>query len=311
MRRSAASVSSRAETSPLCTRLASPATVSLRKSMVMGRQYARMLGLRSASDHRVAPCRHDRRPGGVGATSDAALSATQRDSSAPWPQGLSAEQEPAISWPTSRRTRLTSRLRAAAGPTAGIARSPLRPSDPHSRAGHTHGKAFRDVVRNLEGRLDHPPDFVARPTTEAEIVELLDWCAGHDVAAIPYGGGSSVVGGVEPDVGEGYPARSPSTSRPWTGCSRSTTGVGPPASKAARSGRCWKSNSGRTASRCATSRSRSSVSTLGGWIATRAGGHFATVYTHIDDLVESVRVVTPSGHRGVAAAPRIGRRTRA
>ena len=36
-------------------------------------------------------------------------------------------------------------------------------------------------------------------------------------------------------------------------------------------------------------------STLGGWLATRAGGHFATVYTHIDDLVQSMRAVTPSG----------------
>ncbi len=36
-------------------------------------------------------------------------------------------------------------------------------------------------------------------------------------------------------------------------------------------------------------------STLGGWIATRAGGHFATVWTHIDDLVESVRALTPRG----------------
>ena len=36
-------------------------------------------------------------------------------------------------------------------------------------------------------------------------------------------------------------------------------------------------------------------STLGGWIATRAGGHFATGPTHIDDLVESVRAITPSG----------------
>ena len=37
------------------------------------------------------------------------------------------------------------------------------------------------------------------------------------------------------------------------------------------------------------------VSSLGGWIATRSGGHFATLYTHIDDFVESLRVVTPSG----------------
>src|SRR6185437_14833196 len=35
--------------------------------------------------------------------------------------------------------------------------------------------------------------------------------------------------------------------------------------------------------------------TLGGMIATRAGGHFATVYTHIDDLVQSVRAITPAG----------------
>jgi alkyldihydroxyacetonephosphate synthase len=36
-------------------------------------------------------------------------------------------------------------------------------------------------------------------------------------------------------------------------------------------------------------------STLGGWLATRSGGHYATVYTHIDDLVESMRIVTPAG----------------
>ena len=36
-------------------------------------------------------------------------------------------------------------------------------------------------------------------------------------------------------------------------------------------------------------------STLGGWIATRSGGHFARLYTHIDDFVESLRVVTPRG----------------
>src|SRR6516165_4384985 len=36
-------------------------------------------------------------------------------------------------------------------------------------------------------------------------------------------------------------------------------------------------------------------STLGGWIATRSGGHYATLYTHIDDFVESTRVVTPVG----------------
>jgi len=36
-------------------------------------------------------------------------------------------------------------------------------------------------------------------------------------------------------------------------------------------------------------------STLGGWVATRSGGHYATLYTHIDEFVESTRVVTPAG----------------
>ena len=49
-------------------------------------------------------------------------------------------------------------------------------------------------------------------------------------------------------------------------------------------------------------------STLGGWIATRAGGHFATLYTHIDDLVESVRAITPAGDVGEPAAARLRRR---
>ena len=47
-------------------------------------------------------------------------------------------------------------------------------------------------------------------------------------------------------------------------------------------------------------------STLGGWIATRAGGHYCTLYTHIDDIVESVRVVTPKGIHETRRLPASG-----
>ena len=47
-------------------------------------------------------------------------------------------------------------------------------------------------------------------------------------------------------------------------------------------------------------------STLGGWLATRAGGHYATLYTHIDDLVESMRVVTPIGSASRGGCPASG-----
>ncbi|WP_264990798.1 FAD-binding protein, partial [Mycobacterium kiyosense] len=66
------------------------------------------------------------------------------------------------------------------------------------RAGHARGKAFRDVARNLQGRLDHLPDLVVRPRREQDVVDVLDWCAREGIPVIPYGGGSSVVGGVEP-----------------------------------------------------------------------------------------------------------------
>src|SRR5215217_1291425 len=77
-------------------------------------------------------------------------------------------------------------------------------TDPAERAGHTYGKSFRDVVRAFRRQFAHPPDVVATPRTEAEVADVLDWCAGLGAAAIPYGGGSSVVGGVECDVGDTY-----------------------------------------------------------------------------------------------------------
>ncbi|HYY05543.1 MAG TPA: FAD-dependent oxidoreductase, partial [Candidatus Limnocylindria bacterium] len=75
---------------------------------------------------------------------------------------------------------------------------------PLDRAGHTYGKSFRDVVRALRRDFAHPPDVVAFPRTEEDVRAVLDWCTEAKAAVIPYGGGSSVVGGVEPAVGDRY-----------------------------------------------------------------------------------------------------------
>ena len=71
------------------------------------------------------------------------------------------------------------------------------------RVSHSYGKSFRDIVRALEGRFENPPDIVAYPTTENEILDLLQFAAAHNIAVVPYGGGTSVVGGVEPPLLEG------------------------------------------------------------------------------------------------------------
>ncbi|AUH39407.1 FAD-binding oxidoreductase [Streptomyces sp. CMB-StM0423] len=167
-------------------------------------------------------------------------------------------------------------------------------ADPADRAAHTHGKAFRDVVRNLHGDLRHPPDLVARPRHERDVADLLDWCTRAGVAAIPYGGGSSVVGGIEPRLTDGRPAVTLDLGRldavlevdATSRAARIQAGVyGPHLAAQLRPHGLALRHFPQSFE----------FSTLGGWLATRAGGHYATLHTHIDDLVESLRVVAPAG----------------
>ena len=168
-------------------------------------------------------------------------------------------------------------------------------SDAYDRAAHTFGKSFRDVVRALERRLPHPPDLVATPASEDDVVALLEWCSDQGVACIPYGGGSTVVAGVECDLAGEFPGViSMDLTRldqvveidDISRAARIQAGaLGPRLEEQLRP-------HGLTLRHFPQS---FEFSTLGGWLATRSGGHYATVYTHIDDLVESMRVLTPRG----------------
>jgi alkyldihydroxyacetonephosphate synthase len=168
-------------------------------------------------------------------------------------------------------------------------------SEPWDRAGHTYGKSFRDVVRGYARDFAPAPDLVAFPRDEDEIAALLDWCGGAGIAAIPYGGGSSVCGGVEPAVGDHYAGTlSVDLGRLGRVLEIDRT------SRAARiqAGAYGPALEDQLRPHGLTLRhfpQSFEFSTLGGWIATRSGGHYATTYTHIDDFVESLRVVTPSG----------------
>src|SRR4051812_8490194 len=168
-------------------------------------------------------------------------------------------------------------------------------TDPRDRVEHAYGRSFPDTVRALRGRVDHPPDAVVFARDEDAVEATLEWAAREDVAVIPFGGGTSVVGGVEPRV----PAdRLGVVSLDLSGMDR-VLEVDPVA-RAARiqAGVAGPALERQLAAHGLTMRffpQSFELSTLGGWIATRAGGHFATVWTHVDDLVESVRAITPSG----------------
>jgi alkyldihydroxyacetonephosphate synthase len=168
-------------------------------------------------------------------------------------------------------------------------------TDTHARASHALGKSYADVVDGFNGRFEDPPDFVARPREEAELERVLEWCSSERVAAIPYGGGTSVVGGVSPRVGPSYNGAVSIDVR-----SLDRVLEVDPVSRAARiqSGAAGPVLESQLAEHGFTLRhfpQSFEFSTLGGWIATRAAGHFATARTHIEDFVESVRAITPAG----------------
>ena len=88
--------------------------------------------------------------------------------------------------------------------TAPAALANVLTQEPYERLVHTYGKSYPETVRAFARDFANAPDFVAFPETEADIAALFDWASGAKVAVIPFGAGSSVVGGVEPDVGDGY-----------------------------------------------------------------------------------------------------------
>ncbi|MBL8919997.1 MAG: FAD-binding oxidoreductase [Myxococcaceae bacterium] len=174
------------------------------------------------------------------------------------------------------------------------------------RAAHAMGKAYPDRLRGFRGDFSTAPDVVALPRTEQDVVAVLECAEREKLSVTPFGGGSSVVGGVEPRPGKGASgtlsldlsnlrrvAEVDATSR----LARIEAGTFGPAleQQLGQHGltlRCFPQSF--------------EFSSLGGWIATRAGGHFATGPTHIDELVHSVRLLTPRGVIATKSFPASG-----
>ncbi|HEY1539149.1 MAG TPA: FAD-binding oxidoreductase [Solirubrobacteraceae bacterium] len=168
-------------------------------------------------------------------------------------------------------------------------------SDVHARVTHAWGKSYADVVRGFHGRFDFPPDVVARPRGERDVEAVLEWAADANVAIVPYGGGTSVSGGVQCEVPDRFDGV---VSLDLSAMDRVLQIDDVSHAACIQAGASGPALERQLRALDLTLRfypQSFELSTLGGWIATRAGGHFATVETHVDDLVESVRAVTPAG----------------
>jgi alkyldihydroxyacetonephosphate synthase len=160
------------------------------------------------------------------------------------------------------------------------------------RAFHSHGAHLTDRSDAFNLRFPNPTDAVAHPRTEAELAAVLDWCSTGEIKVVPFGAGSSVVWGVNPPEADAVVTVAMDRFDrvlevdPVSRAARIQAGVYGPALEDQLRPHGFTLRHFPQSFR---------FSTLGGWIATRSGGHYATNHTHIDDFVESVRMLTPQG----------------
>ena len=161
------------------------------------------------------------------------------------------------------------------------------------RVTHTYGGHSLELLRAIRGKFDEPPDAVAYPTNEEQLERVMGWCTERDIVMIPYGGGTSVVWGLN------VPASAEKAVAIDLEGMSSILEVDE-VSRAAnfQSGIYGPDLEAQLKPRGLTLRHFPQSfpwSTVGGWVATRSGGHYATNHTHIDDFVESIRMLSPKG----------------
>ena len=184
-------------------------------------------------------------------------------------------------------------VEAPADPVLPEPRRPIPPelkdcasASDYDRARFGLGSSYLDTVRGFRGDFSAAPDFVVHAWTEDAVIRTLEWAAEQGVTVAPVGGATSVVGGIgHADVALALGAMDRVLEVDHISkAARIQAGASGPRLEQ------QLSEQGLTMRFYPQSFERS---TLGGWIATRAGGHFATGPTHVDDLVEGVRAVTP------------------
>jgi alkyldihydroxyacetonephosphate synthase len=163
-----------------------------------------------------------------------------------------------------------------------------------SRVGHAGGKSYRDLVRRRGGDASEAPDVVVRPADAEGVASVLRICSAAEVAVVPFGGGTSVVGGVEPLRGRFLAVVALDLSRldrlldldPESRLAVFQPGVRGPAAEDLLRRR------GFTLGHFPQSYEHA---TLGGYVATRSAGQASSGYGRSDELVVRLKVATPRG----------------
>lgn len=173
--------------------------------------------------------------------------------------------------------------------------------DQEARVRHAAGKSYPDLARLRERSLEHAPDAVFAAHSPEAVEALLALCRRHSVAVVPFGGGTSVVGGVEALRGEhtavislGLSGLTGTTVDAESRIAMLGAGLTGPQAEAALA------EAGYTLGHFPQS---FELATIGGFAATRSAGQASTGYGRFDDLVSSVDLIAPAGTISTLATP--------
>jgi alkyldihydroxyacetonephosphate synthase len=167
---------------------------------------------------------------------------------------------------------------------------------------HAGGKSTLDLLRRNDSGVQEAPDAVLLPGTDDEVAAILRYCSGHGIAVVPFGGGTSVVGGLDPIRGEFSAVVSLDLRRfdqllgfdAVSGDAEFGAGVtGPHAEQ-------LLAEHGFSLGHFPQS---FEFASLGGFAATRSSGQDSAGYGRFDDMVRGLHVITPAGVLDLGRAP--------
>jgi alkyldihydroxyacetonephosphate synthase len=184
--------------------------------------------------------------------------------------------------------------------------------DDETRARHAGGQAYADLVRRRAGDAGQAPDAVVLPRDAADVAQVLRICTDDYVAVVPWGGGTSVVGGLDAELGRCTGVVALDLSRmdrlvavdPTSMLATFEPGIRTPEAER------LLAEHGLTLGHVPQSFERAS---LGGYVVTRSAGQASTGVGRFDDLVAGLRLATPVGELvlepvgGSAAGPDLRR----
>lgn len=174
--------------------------------------------------------------------------------------------------------------------------------DHHDRLRHAGGKSTPDLLRRRTDGPQDAPDAIIFPADHEQVLAVLAYCADNAIAVVPFGGGTSVVGGVDPVRGRFDTVIALDLRRldgisdidPISGTATLGAGLTGPLAEELLAAH------GLSLGHFPQSFEFASI---GGFAATRSSGQASAGYGRFDDMVQRLKIATPSGTIELGRAP--------